>query len=1544
MTDGTSPASSGPAGSHFEGQVGAFYLLSLLVGAEPRGLPGTIIDRVAFQRAPEGHPLDDVIVQAHDVLGKTAILEVQVKKGITFAPSDPIFRSVAGQIAEVSRKPEFLNTRYELGIAISRTSHRIDGAYQDVLTWARQLGYAATFINRINRPGSANDSMRGFVDTFRAHLRDTGAAYDDATVWQLLRRLQIFVFDFTAPGSASEELAKERAVRALHPEDAPRAADLWADLTELAIKIAAAGGDRARDQLIADLRQKSFRLAGDRHNLPARMALAEASRNALADIGDRVAGVTLTRHERVVAVHDALDRGRYVEIRGDAGVGKSGVLKHFAEQISAEAQVIVVSPSRTVPKGWLAMRAMLGFDGTARDLLSDLAGNGSAVLFVDSLDFYGAKERLTVIDLVREAARVPGLSVIATARRGFGVAEPSWLPPEALDQLGRAEPVIIGELSDGETDELRNAAPQLIALLADNHPARQVARNLFRLSRLANRPSGAPMPRTEVEMAEQWWQTADGVRDESHRERARVLTALAEQAFSRVEQLNVSDLPAAAVDAFVSSETLRDLGNDRVTFRHDVLREWAIANLLFSDPALIKRLPLDMTAPADLARGVELAARMALERTPDGERWHSFLVVLSKDGVNGSWSRAVLLALVRSEIAAELLEKASAYLLADRGRLLRELIRIVMAVESEPGSKHFAAAGVDPRQIPAGINIPNGPSWLRLIRWLLKLCVGLPPSAIPDVVDLYSAWSIALAGKDPLTPYLVPWFHYWLTEIETASQGVSFEDRRRPFNGELASEQIGKLAEDLRTGFLLFCNHTPQLAADYLQSLRKRRYSDRALLGILKFRGALAQAAPKELAELTAELLLPKEGEHDEDFAGPFREAFGRHNLDFVPASPAQGPFMELLLHAREHGLALIRQLVDHAISFKSGGRDFGANAIRIISPDGSEMVFPWCQSYGWSRDLGSGPAVLASALMALEAWAHGRIEAGEPIDKVLVDVVGPANAPAAYLLVAVDLLLSHWPKSRVAAIPFLACPELLCLDRQRVVGDNLEIPDILGIKGLQKEPVGLASLDSLKARPSRRHSLDQLLARYALDESRENRDALAELLRCAASRLGPPNEQSNLGDPDFMVVHALNLIDPKNWRKRNLQGEDGPMEGWEYVSPANESEHLRPMQEASRERQANASMQAQIRIALNNPGQPPEFVAAAIEWAQKVAQGPGEGETDQWMREEAIVTAAMIATRDGDADLIATHAAWIRNTLNGALKSKNDPVHRMRSGLQFNPIATGFVGAVLLLKRRFATEDVRTVLEAAGDDNPAAAQGFPAAVGALAAIDERLPRAVLRCAFAACVQPHRFWPRPDEEYTARSELHRRQVGVAIDAELAWLTGTRDEPEWPQFEPHPARPRRRFTLRAENPTPELYTDHQAAALWLGNAASIFDVAKRPWLRDIAKTYSAWTSAANGAELDEGDEADHPPNEWNNAYFNLLACCLPGLTSDEVDEISLEPIIGLPEEAFLDVMTVFLRSVNAVYFNDRGLQDAQAVDIRSALGQAHENEGLGMATP
>jgi len=555
---------------------------------------------------------------------------------------------------------------------------------------------------------------------------------------------------------------------------------------------------------------------------------------------------------------------------------------------------------------------------------------------------------------------------------------------------------------------------------------------------------------------------------------------------------------------------------------------------------------------------------------------------------------------------------------------------------------------------------------------------------------------------------------------------------------------------------------------------------------------------------------------------------------------------------------------------------------------------------------------------------------------------------------------LSHWPDSHTAAVPFIACPELLCLDRQRVVGDNIQMPDIFGLKELQREPAGLVSLESLKSRPSRRLTLDQLLDFYATEEYSADRPVLTDLLQRAAARLGPPQKQSNLGDPEFMVLHALNRIDPNHWRKAIVQTADGPEEGWEYIPPAAERDHLKPLQDEMQERNANPQMELSIRFVLNNAGgsstvfaaaavnrfvlnnaggSSTVFAAAAVKWAQEVANKPARNETEQSMREEAIVSAAMIAARDGGADLIAKHGDWIRETFRRAFKGKHDPAHRMRDGLQYNPIAIAFVGTALLLKNRFGMADVRTLLEAAGDDDPAAAQGFSYVAGILAAVDERLPRALLRGAFSACVHPVRQWDMPEEDHKARLEARQRDVTGAIETELAWLDGKQDEPAWPAFEPSHAHSRHHYSLnerRREHDDrgkrPEQYTDHQAAALWLGKASSIFDVAKRPWLRDLVRAYSNWTAVANGSGLDEEDDPDRIPDEWNRAYFNLLARCLAGLTIPQSDELALGLILGLPGEAFLDVTTIFVRSVDDVYFNGTDLGDTEAVHIRTTLAR------------
>ncbi len=99
---------------------------------------------------------------------------------------------------------------------------------------------------------------------------------------------------------------------------------------------------------------------------------------------------------------------------------------------------------------------------------------------------------------------------------------------------------------------------------------------------------------------------------------------------------------------------------------------------------------------------------------------------------------------------------------------------------------------------------------------------------------------------------------------------------------------------------------------------------------------------------------------------------------------------------------------------------------------------------------------------------------------------------------------------------------------------------------------------------------------------------------------------------------------------------------------------------------------------------------------------------------------------------------------------------------------------------------------------------------------------------------------------------------------------------------------------------------------------------------MAIQYRDWTSALNGAGLDQSDELSDRASEWNLAYFGLVARSLSGLAANEIDGLCLDPVLCLPDEAFLDVMGTLLLSLDAVYFDDKGLRAAEAVRLRKAL--------------
>src|SRR4051812_22764621 len=103
---------------------------------------------------------------------------------------------------------------------------------------------------------------------------------------------------------------------------------------------------------------------------------------------------------------------------------------------------------------------------------------------------------------------------------------------------------------------------------------------------------------------------------------------------------------------------------------------------------------------------------------------------------------------------------------------------------------------------------------------------------------------------------------------------------------------------------------------------------------------------------------------------------------------------------------------------------------------------------------------------------------------------------------------------------------------------------------------------------------------------------------------------------------------------------------------------------------------------------------------------------------------------------------------------SSSPPVPRPRcsssASSQSRPTEAGFLQRAV--KGHASAEDVRVLLEGAARGNPAAAHGFEVGILALETVDERLPRAVLWCAFSAGVQPRREWDLSEAERATRME------------------------------------------------------------------------------------------------------------------------------------------------------------------------------------------------
>ena len=1390
--------------------------------------------------------------------------------------------------------------------------------------------------------------MRDFVAVFRANLVAAGAPSDDDTVWRLLRRFQILVFDFESYGSDYEHRARERARITLVPSQANRASELWPILIAQAGASARAGGVLDRNAVTTPLNEQHgfhFDQRVDLRTVDARFS--EAADLTLGDIKDEVGGARLARTQLVDRAYAQLEPRRILHIVGGPGVGKSAIMKHLAERLQPEGRIIMLGNGRIIPGGWLQMSHVIGCPVSQEELYNELGCGGGAALFIDNIDQVDdAGEWATVSDLLSAVVKCPGWRAIVIG----SVGNEEWktkLPPGIRPgEIGTLE---VAELSDDETAALSNQKNALAIILGAGHPARGIARNLFYLSRMvelgASQAGPASEIATELDLARLWWRYGGGRSEDAGRfARLKVLRAMGAQFLGNPVKVSfkTDDFNSATVAELLKFDSLReDIKGATVAFRHDVLRDWTVGFLLHEDRdgVILQSLPVDKPLMAGLARAIEIAARLAIESDATGARWVALLNAVQRAGSDGSWRRPVLLALPRAEQALALFESLKSVLLANDGRLLCEIIRLMIAIESVPVAKLIEQ--VQPSvKVPPGagdIIVPRGIGWVWLVIWLVSVAQSLPTSLIPDVAKVFQAWLLSTQNQSwPINAMVAQLLFDWLALIENRMSSRFFRDPKDA-PPSLNIPHLRDVRDEIRMTVFSFAHLNHAAAQNYLSHLNQKKVAHHDTQDILRAPGTLARAAPAALVDFILGALIERD---DADAAyGRRRNPYGPfsvHEHIFLPASPGQGPLFDLLENSPAEGLRLIRAIVEHSTQWRREQYNEAREPFPRLSipfPSGTKSFEGDWSVYHWGRSIAPSVTV-ASALMALEAWGHRQIEAGRPFEDVLQEVLGPDGSSAAFVCVAVDLVLSHWPEAADAAWPIVATPEVLEFDDARALRDLAGVDRMT----LEQEPATWrVKRGELDARPSRRGRLSDQIGHYVFHGKPGQLEALRAALEQARNEIKqrPNDHEDPINGLAATAERAVRMTDAQHWPLVKIRRSNGSeVEVYQFRRDPAEQ---RLMDEKAERAQANlrhqnVRMRMQAAL-LDRAKSTAELVAEGIKWAKSQSAKPepepdGEDNDDddydkEW-DQRAVVTAAALAARDyEDADR-AEVIGWALPILQTAATARGKE-YPGNDQIQHNATAIAAVGLLALYLKDQKPSLRDSLLRLAAHQHLSVVAALGRNFTDLAQVDPRLPRSLFRIVMAASIHPYRTDNERQNELSRQA--YRDRIDATITAEQIWLDGTGAEPGWPELPAWSSRPRHGIRLPGgdevededvEEARPDQYVDEHRLGAVAGYLIR-FTVGVMPsWVVALADHLMRWTCEANDPHPDDDHDRDNLPLDWNSHFFDFIGIVCVALPHNEAVAKFIEPITRFKDEPFHDSMGELLRGF------DRAMQ---AIDTK-----------------
>ncbi|RLZ09663.1 ATP-binding protein [Acinetobacter sp. 2JN-4] len=858
--------------------------------------------------------------------------------------------------------------------------------------------------------------------------------------------------------------------------------------------------------------------------IPEVQKIKDISQQSLELVSKMIDGVELSRPILHNEFEDKLNSGRFIQITGLSGTGKSVLLRQIAELKANNSPFLFIkSDQLTGSNNWLEYLSRVGLPSFSISewLISLEATGGIPIVFIDGIDRVSENSKPIIEDLIRSIFNNDDLAnwKIVTTLRDTGL-EPLKVWIGALLKSINIQIINVELLNDDECYALAQKIPSIQQLLFSDSKVKEIIRRPFFTKVVASLKANNFEPESELELIDAWWKRG-GFNEigQSTYNRQDFLKRLSE-----LKSINLSNSvkrreikPIDALDSLVVDGIIHvNSKSSAVDFTHDIFYEWSLLYLLLEEEQNWLNKIESFGQPPYISRVVELLA----QREFIDDQWVSHLANPKFQQLRSQWLRAWIIGPIGHP---KFIELSSGYTQTLREKdfdLFNKLLTWFQAEKTKANPIFLQ----QPDKLQLAIQHP-WPSdaflWRTLLEYVFKLIPNTPHRLYPQILKIFEVWQYVgiHVPSNQMSKMILDVSIDWLLEI-------SQRDRANDW-GQIVNLKDFKFS--LINLILVSTQSNPSYTERYLNFLLlEKEVSKEIYAHIVGASTLISQYHPKLLADLTLKFLLdelPKEHierekrEHErahqyfqELLAKPEEERTREEQLKidrralffhqalyqqiqsrdwenlsikyesrhFYPSSPLKEPFFSLLTHSEETGFQIIRDLSNHAIQ---AWKQLCEISEQVPLP--TIIEFPWGmqefwgneKQYIWKKPVWINNAI-SSAYMVLENWCFEQLEQGRDFDELIQKITLGHESVA--ILGVVNVLALNKQVISNSIFPVVTNFKILELDKYRFQQD-LQEPSttLISLQGESKYQKDIEAVRQNYNREGHKLNLEFLLKNY---------------------------------------------------------------------------------------------------------------------------------------------------------------------------------------------------------------------------------------------------------------------------------------------------------------------------------------------------------------------------------------------------------------------------------------------------------------------------------